>query len=271
VPDALISLTVVEVIEDGSIGSLNVTVGSTAMETPIAPLFGVVLATVGATPAWTVRRPVPVPKTWSGLSTSMLPAPTVAVAPTVMLAVIWVQLFTMTELTVMPVAEKTTVAPFWKFVPVIVSASARPCSAADGAASVTTGRGQPEISLEYVVLSFADVSYALHAEVVGRAIGEVVDRRGGDVPDVHRLRVVPRARPVVDAVAGEVRRGDRIHAIETVPASVCDAAAVQERREEDQCESGKRAHGFEVSAAVSSQDRATWRQDRSRNSNREKA
>src|SRR6185436_6509927 len=79
VPDALISFTFVAVIVDASIGSLNVTVGSTAIETPFAPLAGLVLATVGATPSWTVKRPVPVPKTRSGLSTSTLLAPTVAV------------------------------------------------------------------------------------------------------------------------------------------------------------------------------------------------
>jgi hypothetical protein len=103
------SFTFVAVIVDASIGSLNVTVGSTLTEMPVAPFAGFVLATVGATPSCTVNRPVPVPKTVSRLSTSMLPAPTVAVFERVTLAVICVQLFTVTELTVMPVAEKAKV------------------------------------------------------------------------------------------------------------------------------------------------------------------
>src|SRR6185503_9312575 len=111
----------------------------------------------------------------------------------------------------------------------------------------------------------------LHAEVVGSAIGEIADRRLRDVPDVHRLRVVPRTRPVVDAVSREVRRGHGIPRDRDRSRERVRDGGGQERREEDEGEPREKSHGFEVSAAVTSQDRATSRQGRSRISNRLKS
>ena len=75
-----------------------------------------------------------------------------AVFPTVTLSVSCPQALTVAELTVIPEREKSGVAPTLKFDPAIVSVNVRPCSAAEGVAEATTGRGQPWISFEYDVL-----------------------------------------------------------------------------------------------------------------------
>src|SRR5262245_52353396 len=60
VEEASSNRTVLAVIDEGSIASLKTTVGSTAIEMPVAPLAGVVEDTVGATTAVTVNKLLPV-------------------------------------------------------------------------------------------------------------------------------------------------------------------------------------------------------------------
>jgi hypothetical protein len=105
-----------------------------------------------------VKTAVPVPNVPSGLVTSRLVAPAVAVVPTVMLTVSCPHALTVVEFTVIPELEKAAVAPVWKFDPAIVSVSVRPCSAAEGVAKATTGRDHPWISFEYDALGFPLVS-----------------------------------------------------------------------------------------------------------------
>ena len=78
---------------------------------------GLVEVTVG--PALTVKQPVHDPLPVFKLVTVTLRAPVVAPAAIVMLAVTWVALLNVVELTVMPVPENEAVAPLAKFVPVI--------------------------------------------------------------------------------------------------------------------------------------------------------
>jgi hypothetical protein len=84
-----------------------------------APELGEVEVTVGA--ALTVKTLVPVPVPPSGLVTLTFPAPVVAFAATVMLAISEVELTNVVEFTVIPVAENAAVAPDTNPVPVIVT------------------------------------------------------------------------------------------------------------------------------------------------------
>jgi hypothetical protein len=57
----------------------------------------------------------------SGFTTVIVQAPVVAVELTVMFTVIWVAEFQVTLLTVIPLAEKLTVAPLTKLVPAMTT------------------------------------------------------------------------------------------------------------------------------------------------------
>jgi hypothetical protein len=88
------------------------------LDAPWPRELGLVEVTVGA--AFTVKAPVAVATSPSGLVTETLRDPVAALPEIVMLAVSEVELTKLTELTVIPEPEKPTVAPETKFVPVIV-------------------------------------------------------------------------------------------------------------------------------------------------------
>ena len=86
---------------------------------PRSPELGPVDVTVGA--ALTVNTPAPAPTPASGLVIVTLRAPVLAAPEIVMLAVSWVALTNVVELTAIPVPENTVAAPLTKPVPVIVT------------------------------------------------------------------------------------------------------------------------------------------------------
>jgi hypothetical protein len=88
------------------------------LEVPCPREDGLVELTVG--PAFTAKHPLHEPLPESGLVTVTFPAPVVAPAETVMLAVSEVEDTKVVEFTVIPLAENVAAAPLTNPVPVIV-------------------------------------------------------------------------------------------------------------------------------------------------------
>ena len=100
--------------------------------------LGAAEVTVG--PVVTVNTPMPVAALLSGLVTVALRAPVLAAPEIVMLAVSWVALTNVVELTVIPIPENTVLAPLSKPVPVIVMVwPLAPCPRELGLVEVTEG------------------------------------------------------------------------------------------------------------------------------------
>src|SRR6266511_978776 len=116
----VVEFTVMPVPENEALAPLWKPVPVIAMSWLIAPWpreLGLVEVTVGR--ALTVKHPVHDPVPASVLVTVTSRAPVVAPPAMVMLAVTWVALLKVVELTVMPVPENDAFAPLTKFVPVI--------------------------------------------------------------------------------------------------------------------------------------------------------
>jgi hypothetical protein len=117
----LVELTVTPVPEKDAVAPFRKLVPLRATFWLVAPwpsAFGFVEVTVGA--PLTVKQPEHEPTPVSGFVTVTLRAPVVATELMEMLAVSWVELTKLVELTVMPVPEKDAVAPFTKLVPLTV-------------------------------------------------------------------------------------------------------------------------------------------------------
>ena len=114
---------------------------------PWAPVFGAAEVTVGT--GLTVNTPVPVPVPVSRLVTVTLPAPRVAPADTLTLTLSWVGSMNVDAPLVTPAAEKVTVAPAWKFVPLMRTVwFDAPRASALGLVEVTVGRTMTVITPE---------------------------------------------------------------------------------------------------------------------------
>src|SRR6266540_6131330 len=135
----VVELTVMPVPEKVTAAPLTKSVPVTATFWVVLryPKSGLVEVTVGA--AFTVKQPEHEPVPVSGLVTVTSRAPVVAPAEIVRLAVSWVELLNVVELTVMPVPERVTAAPFWKLVPATVTFPVKPCGRELGLVELTVG------------------------------------------------------------------------------------------------------------------------------------
>src|SRR4029077_12561829 len=106
---------------------------------PAAPCVGEIAVTVGGEAAATTVKPaVRVPLRPPGFVTVTSRAPSVAPAAIARVAVSCVAEGTVTPLTVMPVPT-LSVAPLWKFVPVMVTGTLLPAAPCVGEIAVTVG------------------------------------------------------------------------------------------------------------------------------------
>jgi hypothetical protein len=137
---------------------------------PCAPLFGLTVVSVGAGGLTVNGCPPLVPPV---VVTVMLLVPVAAVDTIVKVAVICVELATVTPLTVIPLLPGFTVAPVTKLVPVSVTGTLVPCAPLFGLTVVSVGAGGVTVNGTPLLIPLFVVTVTLLAPV--SAVPEIVN------------------------------------------------------------------------------------------------